>query len=195
MILKAALSLTWICQEGVGYIPGLHSWATKFRTSTAAGHCWMNSSQNELSSNSWAITRHALKRKRIHLKCYKIFCWIQSWLYSSEFKGVLRVVLNLTLILAGPSPKAAFPCFIDGFTEAFAQCVTGTLINNTQTLKGSEDEFLLPTPPEKGHRNSCNSLGCRCPKPGLTWFLFQQGAGPLPLLGLSHLLLQEVRCE
>lgn len=29
----------------------------------------------------------------------------------------------------------------------------------------------------------------------LTWFLFQQEAGPLPLLELSHLLLQEVRCE
>lgn len=41
-------------------LPGLHSWATRFRTSTAAGHCWMNSSQKELSSNSCAITRHAL---------------------------------------------------------------------------------------------------------------------------------------
>lgn len=135
------------------------------------------------------------EQKKNTFKVLQNLCWIQSWLYSSEFKGVLRVVLNLTLILAGPSPKAAFPCFIDGFTEAFAPCVTGTLINNTQTLKGSEGEFFLPTSPEKGHRNSCNSLGCRCPKPGLTWFLFQQGAGPLPLLGLSHLLLQEVRCE
>lgn len=51
----------WICS------PGLHSWATRLRTSTAAGHCWMNSSQKELSSRSWAITRHALtKNKQKH---------------------------------------------------------------------------------------------------------------------------------
>lgn len=53
------------------YLPGLHSCATKLRTSTAAGHCWMNSSQNELSSNSWAITRHALNGKTVCLKYYK----------------------------------------------------------------------------------------------------------------------------
>lgn len=44
--------------------PGLHSWATRLRTSTAAGHCWMNSSQKELSSRSWAITRHALTKNK-----------------------------------------------------------------------------------------------------------------------------------
>lgn len=169
MILKAALSLTWICQEGVGYIPGLHSWATKFRTSTAAGHCWMNSSQNELSSNSWAITRHALNRKIIHLKCYKV-CWIQSWLYSSEFKGGLRVVL--TLILAGPSSKAAFPCFINGFIEAFAQCVTDINEQYPDTKREPRGIPAVPccTTPKEGHKNSCNPLGCLCTKAGLTWF-------------------------
>lgn len=34
------------------HVPGLHSCATRLRTSTAAGHCWINSSQNELSSSS-----------------------------------------------------------------------------------------------------------------------------------------------
>lgn len=42
--------------------PGLHSCATRLSTSTAAGHCWMNSSQKELSSRSCAITRHALTK-------------------------------------------------------------------------------------------------------------------------------------
>lgn len=80
------------------------------------------------------------EQKNNTFKALQSVCWIQSWLYSSEYKGGLKVVL--TLILAGPSPKAAFPCFINGFIEAFAQCVAGTLMNNTQTLKGSKEEFL-----------------------------------------------------
>ena len=43
------------------FSPGLHSWATRLSTSTAAGHCWINSSQKELSSKSCAITKQALK--------------------------------------------------------------------------------------------------------------------------------------
>lgn len=191
MILKAALSLTWICQEDVCYIPGLHSWATKFRTSTAAGHCWMNSSQNELSSNSWAITRHALNRKIIHLKCYKV---------CAEFKAGFTVVNSrviLTLILAGPSPKAAFPCFINGFIEDLLKRLLRVLQGHSWS-NGSKEEFLqslAARPQRKGTELVQSPLRCLCTKPGLTWFLFQQGAAPLPLLGLSHLLLQEVRCE
>lgn len=45
-------------------LPALHSCATRLSTSTAAGHCCMNSSQNKLSSKSWAMTRHALNVKR-----------------------------------------------------------------------------------------------------------------------------------
>lgn len=48
----------------IWHSPALHSWATRFRTSTAAGHCCMNSSQNRLSSKSCAMTRHALNVKR-----------------------------------------------------------------------------------------------------------------------------------
>ena len=51
-------------KESNRYLPALHSWATRLRTSTAAGHCCMNSSQNKLSSKSWAMTRHALNVKR-----------------------------------------------------------------------------------------------------------------------------------
>lgn len=123
-------------------------------------------------------------------------CWIQSWNYSSEFRGGLKVIS--TLVLAGPSPKAAFPWLINGFFEAFAQCAAGTLMNNTQTPKWEQRGICAApccTAPEAGHKSSCSSLGCLCTKAGPTWFLFQQGAGPLPLLGLSHLLLQEVRCE
>lgn len=52
------------CTVAHWYSPALHSWATRFKTSTAAGHCWMNSSQNRLSSKSCAMTRHALNVKR-----------------------------------------------------------------------------------------------------------------------------------
>lgn len=51
-------------QALTGHSPALHSWATRFRTSTAAGHCCINSSQNRLSSKSCAMTRHALNVKR-----------------------------------------------------------------------------------------------------------------------------------
>lgn len=51
-------------QEKKAFLPGLHSWATRLRTSTAAGHCWMNSSQKELSSSSCAITKQALRETR-----------------------------------------------------------------------------------------------------------------------------------
>lgn len=82
------------------------------------------------------------EQKNNTFKALQSVCWIQSWLYSSEYKGGLKVVL--TLILAGPSPKAAFPCSINGFIEAFAQCVAGTLMNNTQTLKGAKRNFCSP---------------------------------------------------
>lgn len=53
-----------MCKCQNAFSPGLHSCATRLRTSTAAGHCWMNSSQKELSSRSCAITRQALKSQQ-----------------------------------------------------------------------------------------------------------------------------------
>lgn len=63
----------------------------------------------------------------------------------------------------------------------------------------------MSVPTEEENKNPCNLLEhflyvnktdwSASEKQQLTWFLFQQEAGPLPLLELSHLLLQEVRCE
>lgn len=142
MILKAALSLTWICQENVCDIPGLHSWATKFRTSTAAGHCWMNSSQNELSSNSWAITRHALNRKIIHLKCYKV---------CAEFKVGFKVV-NSRVVgdFSWTLPKGSFSLIHKWIYWNICSVLQG----HSWTKREQRGISAVPccTPPEEGHR-------------------------------------------
>lgn len=82
--------------------------------------------------------------------------------------------------------------------------IPGTL-NNIQALHVTKEAYRnfcavpvmsIPTeelqePSQFAHTSDWSAAQ----KQQLTWFLFQQGAGPLPLLELSHLLLQEVRCE
>lgn len=98
------------------------------------------------------------------------------------------------------------------------QCYRGhftfdTHFNNIKTLnvlkEANKNFCIVPCymsiPIEEENKNPCNFLEHLCTaskqtdmlhkNQQLTWFLFQQEAGPLPLLELSHLLLQEVRCE
>lgn len=96
------MRLTWdecgqslrLCTVAHWHSPALHSWATRFRTSTAAGHCCMNSSQNRLSSKSCAMTRHALNAKR-----FTIFQSHQCSFFKSSTVKTLQSNLSFLFLI------------------------------------------------------------------------------------------------